>query len=234
MNLRWRGSSRSEEAFESWFHEKYQELVLSGRVSLPSGPCPDEAFLQNLARKSGNILFSDLRVEHAASCPICMRKLLGLRKRVAFLRRRLILASATSCCLLIIISLVLSVRHPITSRRPVKSELAIARTIDLSSAGTFRGEQSRQLQSVSLPKGVVALTLILPRFSEEGLYAVAVTRTRSRNDVVAHASASTKREGTNEELSVLLDLRSTTPGWYFLSTTGEKDDAPYYYPLEIQ
>ena len=233
MNLRWRGSSRSEEAFESWFHEKYQELVLSGRVSSPSGPCPDEAFLQNLARKSGNILFSDLRVEHAASCPICMRKLLGLRKRVAFLRRRLILASATSCCLLIIISLVLSVRHAITSRRPVKSELAVARIVDLSSAGTFRGEQS-QLQSVSLPKGLVALTLILPRFSEQGHYAVTVTRTRSDNDVVAHASASTKREGTNEELSVLLDLRSTTPGWYFLSTTGEKDDAAYYYPLEIQ
>lgn len=233
MNLRWRGSSRSEEAFENWFHEKYQELVLSGRVSLPSGPCPDEAFLQNLARKSGNILFSDLRVEHAASCPICMQKLLGLRKRVAFLRRRLILASATSCCLLIIISLVLSLRYAITSRRPVKSELAVARIVDLSSAGRFRGEQS-QLQSVSLPKGLVALTLILPRFSEQGLYTVAVTRTRSDNDVVAHASASTKREGKNEELSVLLDLRSTTPGWYFLSTTGEKDDAAYYYPLEIQ
>jgi hypothetical protein len=111
--------------------------------------------------------------------------------------------------------------------------LAVARIVDLSSAGTFRGEQS-QLQSVSLPKGLVALTLILPRFSEQGLYAVAVTRTRSDNDVVAHASASTKREGKNEELSVLLDLRSTTPGWYFLSTTGEKDDAAYYYPLEIQ
>jgi hypothetical protein len=234
MKLRWRRSSRIEEAFESWFRHQYQELVLSGRVSSPGELCPDEAFLRDLARKSSQIRFSDLRVEHAASCQICMGRLLGFRKRAASQRRRLILATAVISCLLIAVSVVLSVRHVITSRQPTVSAFAITRTVDLSSQGTFRGEQPSQVQSVSLPKGVVKLTLILPRFSEPGQYAVAVTRSRSDVDLVAGAKSFTKREGDSEELSVLLDLTLASPGRYFLSTTREQDEASYYYPLEIQ
>jgi hypothetical protein len=234
MNLRWHRSSSSEEVFESWLHQQYQELVLSGRASSPSGPCLDETFLRDLARKLRHIRFSDLRVEHAASCPICMRKLLGLRKQAESRHRRLMFASAVISCLIITVSVVLTVRHVITSRQSATGFVLVSRTVDLSSAGTFRGEQPSRLRSVLLPKGVIKLTLILPRFSDPGQYAVAVTRTRSDDDLVAHAKASSKREGENEELALLLDLRSATPGRYFLATTREQDEASYYYPLEIQ
>jgi hypothetical protein len=163
-----------------------------------------------------------------------MRRLLGFRKRAAFQRRRLIFATAVISCLLIAISVVLSVRHAIPLRQPAVSSVAVARTVDLSSKGTFRGEQPSRVQSVSLPKGVVKLTLILPRFSEPGQYAVSVTRSRSDVDLIAGAHTYTKREGASEELSVLLDLRLASPGQYFLSTTREQDEASYYYPLEIQ
>ena len=67
MNLRWRGSSRwrRKKTFESSFARKVPGTgALRGVSRYQAGPCPDEAFLQNLSSKSGNVLaFSDRKVE---------------------------------------------------------------------------------------------------------------------------------------------------------------------------
>src|SRR5438445_141763 len=69
------------------------------------------------------------------------------------------------------------------------------------------------------------------RFSHPGRYAVAVTRDQGGNDLLARASAAATGNRDREEVSVYLDLRKSKPGFYFLSTTHEQDQASYYYGL---
>jgi hypothetical protein len=116
---------------------------------------------------------------------------------------------------------------------------AIPETIDLSNAGTLRSLQSdptqpSPLQSVSLPRALVKVNIILPRYSRPGQYAVAVTRDQTVNDPLARGSATAIGNGDQEEVAIDLDLRKSKPGSYFLSTTHEQDQASYYYPLEIK
>ncbi len=83
--MMWRkpDSPPAEDRFEEWFNRKRQESVLEGQVEAPQGPHPDDSFLRDLARKSRSINLSDPRVDHAASCPLCMRKLLAMRNEKA-------------------------------------------------------------------------------------------------------------------------------------------------------
>ena len=52
-------------------------------------------------------------------------------------------------------------------------------------------------------------------------------------DHLAGAGSASPSNG-QEKVSVDLDLRSARTGAYFLSTTHEKDQAAYYYPLQIK
>jgi hypothetical protein len=112
MTLRWPGSSHPEDDFEAWIAQRHQERVLDGSTT-PAGPCPDEAFLKGLARKSKQIALSDPRVHHAANCPTCMRRLLALRPAYHSHRRRLVLTAAAVCCCLIVAWLAAEQKHPI-------------------------------------------------------------------------------------------------------------------------
>jgi hypothetical protein len=111
---------------------------------------------------------------------------------------------------------------------------AVPETLDLWNAGTLRNGQPIPLQSVTLSAALVKVTIILPRYSEPGRYAVAVMRDQTGNDLLAQSSATASGNGDREEISVDLDLRKSKPGAYFLSTTHEQDQASYYYPLQIR
>jgi hypothetical protein len=100
--------------------------------------------------------------------------------------------------------------------------------------GTLRGDQPSPLQSVTLPAALAKVTIILPRYSESGRYAVAVIRDRTGNDLLAHGSACAIGTGDREEVSIDLDLRNSQPGSYLLSTTHEQDQASYYCPPQIK
>jgi hypothetical protein len=230
--LRW--FSRPEDRFEAWIAQRHQERVLEGGTT-PAGPCPDEAFLKDLARKSKQIALSDPRVNHAANCPICMRRLLALRPQYQARRRRLVLAAAAAvCCCLIVVTLVVLARRGAETPHRAVNMAAIPQTVDLWNAGTLRNGQPSPLQSVTLPAAMVKVTIILPRYSEPGQYAVAVTRDQTGNDLLAQSSATANGNRDREEISVDLDLRKSKPGAYFLSTTHEQDQASYYYPLQIK
>jgi hypothetical protein len=111
---------------------------------------------------------------------------------------------------------------------------AVQATVDLWNAGTLRGDQPSPLQSVTLPAALAKVTIILLQYSESGRFAVAVTRERTGNDLLAQSSATATGNGDREEISVDLDLRKSKPGAYFLSTPHEQDQASYYYPLQIK
>ena len=106
MSLRSRWLFRPEDRVEGWLTRHHQERVLAGETK-PVGPCPDESFLQSLARHSNQIAFTDPRVGHAANCPICMRRLLELRPAYRAGRRRMVLTVAAACCCMIIVALIL-------------------------------------------------------------------------------------------------------------------------------
>lgn len=230
LNLRWR--SRAEDRFEKWIAQRHQERVLAGETT-PQGPCPGEDFLQKLARKSRCIRLSDPRVDHAATCPACMRRLLTMRHEHRSRRQKLVFASAVAAS--IIIAAVITVaRHELEKRSLATNSAVVAETVNLWDAGAFRGQQPGQLQSVTLPAARVRLTIILPRFSSPGQYVVAVSHDSTGSGLISDAVATTINSGQQEAISVDLDLRHADAGQYYLSTTHEQDQASYYYPLQIR
>ena len=231
LNLRW--PSRAEDRFEKWIAQRHQARVLAGETT-PLGSCPDEAFLRNLARKSHRIALADPRVNHAATCPACMTRLLTLHRERRSRQRKLVLATAAVTCLLIVAGVVSVDQYEAHKQSPVATMAAVSKTVNLWDAGTFRSEQPRPLQSVMLPAALVRLTIILPRFSAAGQYVVAVTHDQNGNGVVAQNSAVTVSSGDKEIVSLDLDLRKAKAGQYFLATTHEQDQAAYYYPLQIK
>lgn len=200
---------------------------------LPPDPCPDEGFLRDLARKSKSIALSDPRIDHTANCRKCMSRLLELRERNRTRRQRLALTAAITACALIAVSVVVA-RYALEKRPSSANETAVAQTVNLWDAGTFRGEQPGQLESVSLPAALVRVTIILPRHSAPGLYLVAITRDQNGNGVVAEGTATTVANRDQQRITTGLDLRKAAAGPYFLSTTHEQDQAAYYYPLQIK
>lgn len=232
MRLSWHRSSRLEDRFETWITQQHQRRVLAGETT-PSGPCPDEGFLQDLARKSKSIALSDPRIDHAANCPTCMRRLLELRGKNRSRQQRVALTMAIAACALIAVAVV-AIRHGMDRNVSTTNSAVVARTVNLWDSGIVRGEQPGQLESVSLPAARVRLTIVLPRHSAAGQYLVAVTRDQNGNGLVAEATAATVSNGEQEEITTGLDLRKAASGPYFLSTTHEQDQAAYYYPLQIK
>lgn len=232
MRLSWRRSSRAEDRFEAWVTESHQKWVLAGGTT-PVGPCPDEAFLRDLARKSRRIKLSDPRVDHAATCPTCLNQLLGFRQEIHSCRRTFTVAGLVTACL-VIAAIIAVARYEVQRQSPAANMAIVSQTVNLWDVGTFRGEQPGQMQSVSLPAARVKLKIVLPRFSPPGQYLVAVTRNQSGNGVMAEGSAPALASGDKEAVSVDLDLREAKSGQYFLSTTHEQDQASYYYPLQIK
>ena len=230
LNLRW--PSRAEGHFEKWIAQRHQERVLAGEIP-PEGPCPGEDFLQKLARKSRDIRLSDPRVDHAATCPACMRRLLTMRSEHQARRQKLVFASAVAAS--VVIAAVITVaRYELQRHSLATNSAVVAETVNLWDAGAFRGEQPGQLQSVSLPAARVRLTIILPRFSSPGQYIVAVSHDSNGSGLISEAVATIINSGQKEAISVDLDLRRALAGQYYLSITHEQDQASYYYPLQIR
>jgi len=233
MRMSWCWPSRAEDRFESWLAQRHEERVLAGETT-PVGPCPDETFLWDLSRKAKRIDLSDPRVKHAANCPTCVSRLLVFRQGNRSRRRKLVLATAVALCT-VTAAIVITIDRYGMHRQLPSTELAVqSEAVNLWDAGTIRGNQPGSLQSVSLPAALVRLTIILPRFSPPGQYAVAVTQDQNGDGVVAQRSALTTTNGDHESVSVELDLRAAKAGAYFLATTHEQDQASYYYPLQIK
>jgi hypothetical protein len=233
MNWFGRRSSRGEVKFEAWIKRLHEQRVASGQTQ-PVDPCPDEEFLRGLAKRSRAISLSDARIDHAANCPTCMRHVVALRNENRERNRKFAYAFAAATCLILVAGIFGWFHLKQNRQQIVALAQPVSKTVDLWNAGTDRGEQPGQLQSVELPAAVVRLTVVLPRFSPPGQYLIAVTRKEDGTGLVAEGLASTVAGGQQEKVSVVLDLRNVTAGAYFLSTTHEQDQAAYYYPLQVK
>ena len=233
MNWFGRRSSRGEDKFEAWIKRLHEQRVASGQTQ-PVGPCPDEEFLRGLTKRSRTISLSDARIDHAATCSTCMSRVVALRNEHRERNRKLGYALAVATCLIVVAGIFgwFHARH--NHEQTVALAQPVPKTVDLWNAGTDRGEQPGQLQSVQLPAAGVQLTVILPRFSPSGQYLVAVTRKEDGTGLVAEGLAYSVPAGQQERVTVVLDLHKVTAGAYFLSTTHEQDQSAYYYPLQIK
>jgi hypothetical protein len=163
-----------------------------------------------------------------------MSRITALRSESREQKRKLAYAFVALTCVVLVATLFGWFHLKQNRQQTLALSQPVSETVDLWNAGTDRGEQPRQLQSVELPAAVVRLTVILPRFSPSGQYLIAVTRKEDGTGVVAEGLAATVTAAQQKKISVALDLRKVAAGAYFLSTTHEQDQAAYYYPLQIR
>lgn len=114
----------------------------------------------------------------------------------------------------------------------------VSARVDLFESGTLRGAEEDSLtplNKVTLPAAIVNLIVVLPRFSDEGIYRLNVSTDKQGKNVVASGTGNAgKREADKVTLPVTLDLRNTKAGSYFLATVRGTDNGTYYYPLQIK
>jgi hypothetical protein len=206
--------------------------------------CPDEKTLKDVAENK--LPLKHPARLHLASCSPCFAEFRSFKEQYDAARslRRRVLAWAIAACLVVAAGIygsrLLFERKDLsaTRNRAQKSSgqmVANDRTIDLFDHGTVRGgSEPSPLDAVSLPSSLVHLRLILPRFSDPGSYAVAVSKDRVGTEIVARGNGMTVADGPRLLLNVTLDLRRTQAGSYFLATVRESDNGTYYYPLNVQ
>ena len=229
MNF-WSKRSARVRTSEEWFAALYPKLPLT---DLPeTGPCngPDEAFLRKLASRANKPSPLDPRVAHVAGCLRCMQKLRSFRQEAEESKRGRSDVPGWALATVALL-IVLGVGLAVYRRSASISSSAIAQNLDLSDYGTTRGSPS-SLPPLLLPRRVVAVTILLPRFSEPGPYSVSVLETKEAG-ARAQAAGVAVQDGPRTSLTVTLDLRTAKPGRYYLSTTHGTDAAAYYYPLQI-
>ncbi len=135
---------------------------------------------------------------------------------------------------LVLKSFVHSLTQPAVSSN--NNQLALLdRTINLWDRDTSRvAGEAVPLKAVLLPAALVRVKVILPRVSESGTYSIAVTSDKYGRNVLAKGRAPTVADGPRQLVTVILDLRKTKAGAYFLETTQDQSEASYYYPLKVR
>lgn len=197
--------------------------------------CPDRQTLKAIARRK--IPLDHPAQIHVSQCSPCFKEVLAYQTDWENNRRWThTLLAATAVFVLIALAAWWREKHS-SSSQPKNTSTEIAsiatRTVDLWDVGTFRGEQPTPLHAVSLPASLVRVNVILPRFSVPGKYRIAVAQDQAGNDVIAEGTNSTAVQDGQAVVKVVLDLRHTKPGAYFLSTTREHDEASNFYPLHV-
>jgi hypothetical protein len=177
---------------------------------------------------------SDPRVNHVIDCDHCLPKLVDLRSQIAARSRSTIryglIAAACTACLLVGFLLAHIVPWRVTHP---KSTAVASLSLDLHSHGTYRGSFQEDQPPFLLPPARVDLTLVLPPFSESGLYSISIARDREGHQSVAYARAIAVVENQQTRLTVPLDLSAAPPGDYVLATEHDGDGGAYYYSLRI-
>ena len=144
--------------------------------------CPDEDTLKSLAE--GKLSDSHPVRLHLAACSECYAEFRGyqVEHERAVKARRQALRWSTAASLILVCGLgewAYLHRRPPQNRSALVAVSNIPRDaqVDLFNSGTLRGagDETNELQEVSLPAAIVHLSVVLPRFSEAGRYKVDVS-----------------------------------------------------------
>ena len=231
--------------------EKLQEHVLEKYPNPERIGCIDHSTLKMWVYSPQKLDLSDPKYLHVLKCAECTRELIELRKRrnqqrgqtgVAGVRLatkrspdwRWAGIAAVLLCGLALAGVAYWRVHAPTSISQVVPATPMAETIDLSQAGTTRGNETSNVSPVALPRSVIATHILLPYFSPGGKYVVSITMGKDSSPAKAEGMGTANVNGFHADLTVTLDLRSLPAGTYYLATTHEGDRASYYYPLTLR
>jgi hypothetical protein len=229
--------------------ERIQEHVLEQHPNPERVGCIDHATLEAWVYSPEKLDLSDPKYLHVLKCAECTRELIDLRKRRneergplgipagALETKSLSIWRWTGIAAVLIGCLALGGVtywriHSLESSSQTIPATPMAETIDLSQAGTTRGETAT-VPTVTLQRRVVTAHVLLPYFSPAGQYQVSIVARRGDVDKVS-GQAIASANGIHSDLTVTLDLRGLEPGTYFLSTTHETDSASYFYPIAVR
>ena len=214
-----------------------EQLLLTAYPNPERKGCPGRDVLAQLANKERDPK-DDLwyHVWHCSPCYAEFKQLRDARwdreeKHVKLVKRRAWLAAAAGTVLVLGAGGVVWRSYENTHHAGVQ---VASITLDLSEADAQRGAEHHNVHLPPVPRARDQFKILLPIFSDEGEYTVAVLKSQSADSAIAVARASTVRTGGRLTLSIRMDLSKAVPGQYLLGTRLGVGDQIYFYPLRIE
>lgn len=211
-----------------------QQAILRNFPNPERKGCPGDKVVREVAERRE--LIEDDTWHHITHCSPCYATFLEYKDEIRRERRRrglLILAgTALAACLLVAVGAWWIGFLPGHRTGPTVV-VAADRTVDLYDWDAQRGGGLKEGREIALPRTVVRVRVILPRFSRPGGYEIAVCRDRTIDSAIAKNTANTIAEGPRETVTVTLDLRTAKSGELWFATKRETDEAGYYFPVRI-
>lgn len=211
-----------EDEDDGLLFDKMQEHVLENYPNPDRIGCFDHAMLRAFVEAPGTLDLSDRKYLHILECAECTRELIELRHaREAQIqgvltssqsrsdrswlkppRWKFAAATLLICAAAIIVAVTSGIRSS-RSAHDFQSDVAVLKTIDLSGDGVSRGpEKTSLVHTISLPRKLVSLHLILPYYSQGGSYQITIGKEMNREKVLANATATAVVQGARTDLSV--------------------------------
>jgi hypothetical protein len=229
--------------FEQWREQVIRDYPNPHRIG-----CLDPATLRTFVETPGALDLTDLKYLHIVECAECTKDLNELRQareqrlaqsasrserrssaRLSWFGWKTAVFAGTAVVLVAVLAL--TWRHELDRFGETKVEAAVQKTVDLSGDGASRGGAEKRV-SISLPRRLVDLDLVLPFYSPAGRYRISLSKGRNGDELQFRDAVATAN-GPRTELRVQLDLRSMRPGQYFLGTVYDGDSEPSYYPFTL-
>jgi hypothetical protein len=193
--------------------------------------CPPRETLVGLARRAQPI--GDPAYEHLVKCSPCYREFRTLQSTLsgggstetASPRRVWAWAAIAAILVLAAGGTWRALYAPgINSTAPVTSQAAqLSAEVDLRRFATTRGERDRETATpVSLPRGIVNVTLLLPVGSEPGAYEIQLLDSELKSRASAQATGVIREFVTTVRSTI--DLRTVPTGSYQLAVRRLGDD----------
>lgn len=211
-----------------------EQLLLTAYPNPERKGCSGRAVLESLANQERDE--NDPNWYHIWHCSPCYAEFKELRdarwereKLQAQRRKWAVWGAVAAACIAAIVFFSLR-----ANRRPTPPQLTSI-TINLFNVETQRGAgQETKIELPPLPRTIDNVRIILPRFSQAGMYTVAILRSKQSGSALALAKSQTVANGQQLVLHVQLDLANAPAGNYLLGTRLDEGDLIYYYPLKVK
>ncbi len=211
-----------------------QQAILQNFPNPERKGCPGDEVLREVAGRRR--LVEDAAWQHITHCSPCYATFLEYKDEIRRERRKrglfILVGGVVAACVLIVVSAWWAGVFP--GRRAEQAAIVAENwTVDLYNWDAQRGGGLQQGREIALPRTVVRVRVILPRFSRPGTYQIAVCRSRRIESAIAENTGNATIEGPREIVTVQLDLRAVRPGNFWFVTKRESDAAGYYFPVRI-
>jgi hypothetical protein len=189
--------------------------------------CPSHEVLVALARRERPM--GDPAYGHLAECSPCYLEMRAL-KETADLRRRRMLVWAAAAALIVTTASVGWFAANREAGAPADAAQVRAQ-LDLRPYAITRGETQRDLPPLSLARGNLLLTLLLPTGSEPGSYDVEIRDSNAATRASARGNAAFRNYVSTLDVSV--DLAELPPGMYALAVRRDGNEWQQF-PVQLE